>query len=101
MVISPASLGATRQSYIRPQSQLPSASLGSAGGGLLATNPHDPKGLRPDERFFEVRVRPQPGEAPPLLTGQRAVVRFSLARRPALAQLWTSVRQLVQRRLRI
>lgn len=83
------------------QSQLPSASLGTAGGGQLATNPRDPKGLRPDERFFEVRVRPLDGEAPALLTGQRAVVRFTLAPRPAFAQLWTVARQLVQRRLRI
>jgi putative peptide zinc metalloprotease protein len=83
------------------QAQLPAASLGTAGGGALATNPRDPQGLRPDERFFEVRVRPRDGAAPALLTGQRAVVRFALAPRPALAQLWTAARQLVQRRLRI
>jgi len=89
--------------------QLPSAALGYVGGGSIQTDPKDPRGVKTRERFFELRVLPDPVDDPqsewygrvPLLSGQRVVIRVDMPRRPLIAQWYRSLLQLVQRRFRI
>ncbi|HEX7008633.1 MAG TPA: HlyD family efflux transporter periplasmic adaptor subunit, partial [Phycisphaeraceae bacterium] len=85
------------------QRRLPSPALGRPSGGAVAVSPEAEAGDVTAEPFFEVRIRPDdpPAGAPPLLAGQRVVVRFELPPRPMLAQVWQSLRQLMQRRLHI
>jgi len=81
------------------QDQLPSAALGYAVGGSIATAADDRQGTRAAERFFEVRIAPQEGAR--LLSGQRVVVRFDTPSKPLAQQWWKSLLQLVQRRFSI
>ena len=88
------------------QQQLPSAALGYAAGGAMATAADDPQGLKTSERFFEVLVvpdKPEPGDdcSVRLLSGQRVVVRLHLPSRPYGSQLWHRLLQLVQKRFHI
>jgi len=83
------------------QELLPSAALGYAVGGSMPTLLQDPRGTRSAERFFEIRIKPQPLSSVRLLTGQRVVARFQLNPKPLAAQWWRSLRQLFQRRFHI
>jgi multidrug efflux pump subunit AcrA (membrane-fusion protein) len=68
-------------------SDLAHPSLGQAGGGDIAVDPHDPKGMHMQNPQFEARVKLEnPNEQ--FYAGQRAFVRLTLARRP-LAWQWT------------
>ncbi|MEM8781754.1 MAG: PqqD family peptide modification chaperone [Planctomycetota bacterium] len=80
--------------------QLPSAALGYAAGGPVATDPSDPEGTKAMENFFEVRIRPSdlPEGAPPLVAGQRVTVRFRFEDKPLLQQGWLELRRLFQKR---
>ncbi|MBW8014638.1 MAG: hypothetical protein FVQ82_00475 [Planctomycetes bacterium] len=80
---------------------LPSEALGYAVGGAMATQSQDPYGRKTSEKFFEVRIRPNPDDSIRLLTGQRVVVRIQLGSRPLAFQWWLSGRQLFQRRFHI
>ena len=79
--------------------KLPSAALGYAAGGTIATDPEDREGTRAAEPVFQVRVRPE-GRAE-LRPGQRVVLRFETGRKPLAVQWWHSLRRLVQRRFKI
>src|SRR3990170_3044503 len=80
---------------------LPSEALGYAVGGSMPTSMQDPSGKKSAERYFEIRIKPDPLSAVRLLTGQRVVVRMNLKSKPLASQWWQSVRQLLQRRFRI
>ncbi|MBP8304157.1 MAG: hypothetical protein KBE04_08540 [Phycisphaerae bacterium] len=80
------------------QDRLPSPALSSRAGGQVPVRPEDPNGVQAAERVFEIRVRPEPGGASDLRSGQRVVVRIQMRPRPLLAQWWTAARQVLQRR---
>ena len=78
---------------------LPSAALGYAAEGSIETDPEDPKGLRPAERIFEIRIAPDNCDM--LLPGQRVIVRLERDAKPLMVQWWRSILQLVQKRFHI
>ena len=78
---------------------LPSPALGYAAEGSIETDPEDPKGLRPAERVFEIRIKPDSCEQ--LLPGQRVIVRLERDAKPLMVQWWRSILQLVQKRFHI
>ena len=80
---------------------LPSEALGYAVGGSMPTSMQDPSGKKSAERFFEIRIRPDPLDNVKLLTGQRVIVRANLKSKPLASQWWQSLRQLLQRRFHI
>ncbi|SFR15870.1 biotin/lipoyl-binding protein, partial [Poseidonocella sedimentorum] len=90
---------------------LPSQSLGSAGGGDLAvrvdtpTNPSAAPGSQAVERFFLLTAGLDLAAAPELgqsaLTGRSGWLRLTLAPRPIAAQLWTTVQQFFQKRYKL
>jgi len=77
---------------------LPSRALGYLAGGSVQTAVDDPKGLKAQDPFFEIRVAPDPNSKIKLLSGQRVIVRLSTEAKPLAAQWWRSLLQLVQRR---
>jgi putative peptide zinc metalloprotease protein len=81
--------------------ELPSAALGYAAGGHVATDPRDPQAMQAAERFFEIRIKPSGPEAAQLRTGQRVVARIPMQPKPLLVQWWHAARRLFQRRFRI
>ena len=83
------------------QEVLPSEALGYAVGGSIPTLSRDPGGVRAAEKFFEVRIRPNPDSSIRLLTGQRVVARIQMPSKPLVVQWWRSLRQLFQRRFHI
>jgi putative peptide zinc metalloprotease protein len=77
--------------------QLPSAALGTAGGGEIPVDPTDPKGLRPLDALFQVDLRlPQAIRHPHI--GVRAYVRFEHGTMPLALQWYRQLRQLLLRR---
>ncbi len=82
---------------VTPQDELPSAAIGSVGGGEVPVDPRDAKGIRPLVEQFEVWVQlpNTPGE---YLPGQRAYVRFTLDKKPLFWQWSRWLWQLVQDR---
>ena len=95
----PVIMGTIQRIIPAGQDQLPSAALGYAVGGSIATSSDDRQGTRAAERFFEVRIAPQEGAR--LLSGQRVVIRFDTPSKPLARQWWKSLLQLVQRRFAI
>jgi len=89
--------GTIRKVIPAGQEMLPSAALGYDAGGLMPTAGDDSKGLKATERFFEIRIEPQPGDVR-LLAGQRVVARIDLPSRPLASQWWRAFLQLIQRR---
>ena len=83
------------------QEELPSEALGYGVGGSMPTLPQDSRGLRTAEKFFEIRIRPNPDSSVLLLTGQRVVARIKMPSKPLAFQWWRSLRQLFQRRFHI
>lgn len=83
------------------QEVLPSEALGYAVGGSMPTLSQDPRGITAAEKFFEIRIRPNPDSSVRLLSGQRVVARIQMPSKPLAAQWWRSVRQLFQRRFHI
>lgn len=73
--------------------QLPTAALGSAGGGRFATNAGDQDGRTTLERIFEVEIG-LPPEARTEYLGARMHVRFDHGYEPLGMQAWRSLRQL-------
>jgi len=77
---------------------LPSAALGSRGGGAIEIDPLDDKGITASQEFFEVDLS-LPPEAVPSGIGGRAYVRFDHGSEPLARQWGRRARQLVLRRL--
>ena len=77
---------------------LPSKALGAAGGGGIATDPRDPKGLRSLHRVFQIDIA-LPADVPGDAFGARAFVRLEHAWEPLGDQLYRRVRQLLLSRL--
>ncbi len=77
---------------------LPSAALGYAAGGSIATAKDDKQGLRAAEHLFELRIVPDPETARTLWSGQRVIVRLSMPPKPIGLQLWHSLLQVIQKR---
>jgi putative peptide zinc metalloprotease protein len=77
--------------------ELPSLALTPSGGGRIAVDPRDPKGLRTLERVFELDVAfvAPPAHPPPY--GQRVHVRFDHAPEPLATQVGRALRRLLLR----
>ncbi len=80
--------------------QLPTASLGSMGGGRIAIDPRETNGRSTLERVFEIDVG-LPQAASMAFLGQRMYVRFDLGYKPVGLQLYRSLRQLFLRRFSV
>ena len=78
------------------QEHLPSAAVGWLGGGDIPVASTDPKGLRPQESFFELRGQLQ-GPPAALRHGCSGKIRFTLPPEPLLRQWERKLRQLFQR----
>ena len=72
--------------------RLPSAALGSAGGGKIALDPRDGTGLKPLEEIFVLDLELPPSAA--AYPGRRIQVRFDHGSEPLAAQWYRSLRQL-------
>ena len=75
---------------------LPSAAMGYAAGGSVATDPKEP--TKAARRVFEVEIRPDDQRDVRLLAGQRVVVRVRLSDKPLAIQWYRGLLQLFQRR---
>jgi putative peptide zinc metalloprotease protein len=76
---------------------LPSAALGTAGGGVVPVDPTDPDGLRALESLFQLDLSlPQEVKNPHI--GGRVYVRFEHGRMPLAMQWYRSLRQLLLRK---
>ncbi len=76
---------------------LPTAALGTLGGGAFAVDPRDPAGRQTIERVFEFDVA-LPEGTPVEYLGNRMYVRFDHGYEPVGFQLYRSLRQLLLRR---
>ena len=76
---------------------LPTAALGSTGGGQFAVDPRDSKGVKTLTRVFQLELELPAAEGSPYL-GSRVYVRFDHGHEPAAFQLYRSFRRLVLRR---
>lgn len=72
--------------------QLPSAVLGSHGGGQFMTDPQDEQGLRTLESVFEFELR-LPYDVPHDFLGSRVHVRFEHPAEPIGLRAWRSLRR--------
>ncbi len=77
---------------------LPSKALGAAGGGGIATDPRDPKGMRSLHRVFQIDIA-LPADVPGDAFGARAFVRLEHEWEPLGEQIYRRVRQLLLSRL--
>ena len=77
---------------------LPSAALGYAAGGSVATAKDDRQGLKAAERFFELRIAPDAKAGKSLLSGQRVVVRLTMTPKCIALQCWHALLQVIQKR---
>lgn len=89
-----------RSSQIVPggQRRLPSAAVGWAAGGDVATELSDASGMTAAEEFFVVLAELDPLPAASLRHGLTGKVRFELPPQPLLTQWWRKLRQLLQER---
>lgn len=77
------------------QNELPSRVLAAGGGGRIAVDPRDERGVRAMERLFQIDVAPsEDAEVEPLF-GQRVHVRFDHPPLPLGAQWYRSLRRLL------
>ena len=80
--------------------QLPSASLGTAGGGPIPVDPADPEGRRALVSFFQIDISvPHKVSAPHI--GERVYVRFDYGTMPVGMQWYRSLRQLFLKRFHV
>jgi putative peptide zinc metalloprotease protein len=77
--------------------QLPTAALGTAGGGPFAVDPRQGDGRQTLARVFEFDLA-LPKDAPARFLGNRVYVRFDHGYEPIGLQLYRSLRQLLLRR---
>lgn len=79
---------------------LPSAALGTEGGGIIPVDPADPNGLRTLESLFQLDLSlPEEVEGPHI--GGRAYVRFEHGTMPVAMQWYRSLRQLLLRKFHV
>jgi putative peptide zinc metalloprotease protein len=78
--------------------ELPSAALGSTGGGPIATDPRDSRGVKTIDRVFVFDIQ-LPAEVSPSAFGEHVHVRFDHASEPLAQQIYRRVRQLFLTRL--
>jgi putative peptide zinc metalloprotease protein len=86
------------------QGQLPSAALGMAGGGDIAVQSGDSKGLAAAEPFFRIHAQLPPleqAQALRRLHGRLGTMRITLPDSPLLVQWERGVRQFLQRKFRV
>jgi putative peptide zinc metalloprotease protein len=76
---------------------LPSAALGTAGGGVIPVDPTDPDGLRALESLFQLDLS-LPEEVKDPHIGGRVYVRFEHGSMPLAMQWYRSLRQLLLRK---
>jgi putative peptide zinc metalloprotease protein len=83
------------------QTDLPSSSLGWAGGGDIAVKTDDRQGTTSAEPFYEVRALLRESDAPNLLHGRSGKIKFDLPMKPLLHQWSRKLRQIIQKRYHI
>jgi putative peptide zinc metalloprotease protein len=86
------------------QGQLPSAALGMAGGGNIAVQSGDSKGLSAAEPFFRIHAQLPPQEQTQgllLAHGRLGTMRITLPDSPLLEQWERGARQFLQRKFRV
>jgi len=76
---------------------LPSAALGTVGGGVIPIDPNDPDGLRALESHFQLELS-LPNEVKNPHIGGRVYVRFEHGRMPLAMQMYRGLRQLLLRK---
>ncbi|MFG6428859.1 site-2 protease family protein [Roseateles sp. LYH14W] len=77
--------------------EVPSQALTPSGGGSIAVDPRDPKGLRTLDRVFQLDVGVDSLTGQTLRYGERVQVRFTHEPAPLAAQLWPVLRRLFLR----
>ena len=80
--------------------ELPTTALGTEGGGKVAVDPRDVRGVRALGHVFQVDLE-LPTASGLLNVGGRAYVRFDHGRRPLAAQWYREIRQLFLARLSV
>ena len=80
--------------------QLPTAALGSTGGGRLAVDPRDSKGVTALDRIFQLDLA-LPSEVRSAYLGARVFVRFDLGYEPAGFQMYRALRRLLLRQFNV
>jgi putative peptide zinc metalloprotease protein len=94
-----AVLAVTEQRVIpADRDQLPAPALGWRSGGEIPVRADDSAGTRAAESFFEVRAHLAPSPGAVLHHGRSGWLRYSLPPEPLGAQLYRSLRQLLQKR---
>lgn len=84
---------ALRRSVPAAARELPSPALGTAAGGEIPLDPHDPKGLQALQTLFEHEL--QLGQDMPYRQiGARVLVRLEHAPEPVAARVWDGLRRL-------
>lgn len=78
--------------------QLPTAALGTAGGGAIPVDPSDRRGVSALRPVFQLELA-LPAEVSPQFLGARVYVRFDHGYEPAGVQLYRALRRLLLRRL--
>lgn len=73
--------------------ELPSPALGTAAGGEIALDPHDPKGQQALQTLFEHELSLGP-DMPYRQIGTRVLVRFEHEAEPVALRLWHGLRRL-------
>lgn len=77
--------------------EVPSQALTPSGGGSIAVDPRDPRGLRTLERVFQLDVGVDAMAGQGLRYGERVQLRFTHEPAPLAAQLWPVLRRLFLR----
>jgi putative peptide zinc metalloprotease protein len=80
--------------------ELPSAALGTQGGGALPVDPTDEEGRKSVQKYFQVDVQLN-GEKRPVNIGGRAYVRFDHGWEPLAFQWYREARQVFLSRLNV
>ncbi len=94
-----AALVVTEQRVIpADRDQLPAPALGWRSGGEIPVRADDTAGTRAAESFFEVRAHLAPSSDAALHHGRSGWLRYTLPPEPLGAQLYRSLRQLLQKR---
>jgi putative peptide zinc metalloprotease protein len=80
--------------------QLPTAALGSSGGGRVPVDPRDSKGVTALGRIFQLDLT-LPAEVRSAYLGARVFVRFDLGYEPAGFQMYRDLRRLLLRQFNV
>jgi putative peptide zinc metalloprotease protein len=80
--------------------QLPTAALGSAGGGAIAVDPRDNQGVTALGRVFQLELA-LPAEMRSSYLGTRVYVRFDHGYEPVGVQVYRALRRLLLRHFEV